>query len=189
MLALFSHVSGSSPEAAQAFSESLDRLSCISGDDFRSVPKSVRNTYADFSLLEEDLAQLADSAPAVQAVWAYLDCASVPSELAELSIERLALAVAVASASLLVFSRPRPALAQQITDFKGHYATAFRSLHQELNRSLSAYRRDFDAAKLMLRALDLLNNIPDLGQSTGIGFGAGSGRAGHVSNSMQHLHQ
>jgi hypothetical protein len=63
-----------------------------------------------------------------------------------------------------------PALAQQIADLKGHYATAYRALHRELNRSLTAYRRDFDAAKLKLHALELLNNILDLGQPTGVGL-------------------
>tara|TARA_B100000745_G_C19891851_1_gene298280 strand:+ start:203 stop:523 length:321 start_codon:yes stop_codon:yes gene_type:complete len=63
-----------------------------------------------------------------------------------------------------------PALAQNRPDFKGHYATAYRALHQELKRSLAAYSRDFGAAKLKLRALELLNNIPDLGQPTGVGL-------------------
>ncbi|MDA0735382.1 MAG: hypothetical protein O2909_12660 [Chloroflexi bacterium] len=176
LLALFSHVPGNSLEASEAMSESLDRLARISGDDFRSVPESVRNTYADFRLLEQDLAQarklaqLADSAPAVQAVWAYLEGAPVPSEMAELSIERQALAVAVASASLLGFSRPWPALAQQISDFKSRYAIAYRALHQELNQSLIAYRRNLDAAHLKQHALELLNSIPNLGQPAGAGL-------------------
>lgn len=176
LLVSFGQVSEGGHQAAQDISESLERLSRISGDDFRSLPESVRNTYADFGLLEEDLAQarklaqLADSVQAIQDIWKYLDGAPVPPELAELSIERQALAAAIAPDSLLSFSRTWPALTQQVADFKEHYAVAYRSHHQELNLSLTAYWRDLAAARLKLRALELLNRVPDLGQPTGTGL-------------------
>lgn len=168
--------SGEKPDAFPYLSQALSSLSRISGNDFRSIYHSARNTYPDYRLLEQDtrqleqLSQLAYASEEIRSAWQYVDAAVVPPRLTELSIEKQALEAALAPASLLRSSRSWSNLAQQITDFKTRFAAAYRVHHEWEQQSLPLYRRDLDSARLKLRALELLNTIPELGHPAGEGL-------------------
>ena len=175
-LSLLEERAGAALEPASNQRASFGRLGRISGDDFLSLYHSLRHVYTDYRLLEQDLnslrrlAQLAEASDVIQQVWRYLDLAWVPPELSELSIEKQALDAAIAPASLLGGSRNWGALGQQVTDFKTRYGAAYRTHHQRLHQEVATHRRNLETASLKLRALELLNTIPELGPATGDGL-------------------
>lgn len=175
-LTLVQQHAGDECETVERLLEAMHRLSGITGADFRSIYQSTRNVYGDYRLLEQDtkllaqLSQLADVSNRIREAWQYLDAAIVPSTLGELSIEKQALAAALAPDSLLRFSRSWDNLVQQVADFKARFATAYREHHDQIQQSLPGYRRDLDNTRLKLRALELLNTIPELGRPAGEGL-------------------
>jgi hypothetical protein len=175
-LAIVNQRAGEEPDAFPYLSRALGGLSRIAGNDFRSIYQSARNTYPDYRLLEQDtrllgrLSQLAAASDELRSAWRYLDAAVVPSRLTELSIEKQALEGALALASLFRFSRSWSNVAQQVADFKARFAAAYRVHHEWEQQSLPFYQRDLDSAGLKLRALELLNTIPELGQPAGEGL-------------------
>lgn len=173
-LELLERRSGTSVEASQRQAEALRRLSGISGSDFRSAYHSARHIYSDYRMLEQDayllrqLSRLAHYSEQLQATWEYLDNAPVPAVMAELCIDKRGLEAALAPDTLLRSSRSWSMLAQQVADFKGRYADAYRAHHQRINQSLPEYEHNLTGARLELRALQLLNTLPELGPPAGL---------------------
>ena len=156
-----------------SLTQPLDRLLDLSGNGFVSVYESARNVYGDYRRLEEDLAtldrleRLAEWADEILKALEYLQQAQVPQEMAELSIQRIALQQALTPEPLLQTSRGWMALVSEISRFKSGYAVAYRSHHQTLHQTLPTYQHDLESAKLKLRAHALLNTLPELGEPTG----------------------
>lgn len=167
-----------SPEeaAASPVAEMLQRLSGLSGGDFQSVHRAARNSYADFRSLEADrealrqLVQLERHAQALLTARHYLAGAAAPPSMAELSVQRRALQAALSAPSLLWLSRSWSLLEQQVLAFKSQYGAAYRSHHQDTHQALPAYLEERDTAARELRALALLNTLPELGEPTGQGL-------------------
>jgi hypothetical protein len=156
--------------------ETLRRLSAIAGNDFQSVYGAVRDTYPDYRQLEADLdtlrqlAQLGRHAPAVLAAKAYLEAAAAPPHLTELSIQRRALLAALSPGSLLQLSQSWSLLEQQVSAFKARYGAAYLAHHQDTHQALPGYLEELDTVRRELRALALLNTLPELGEPTGQGL-------------------
>ncbi len=155
---------------------SLERLAQVRGDDFQSIYRVVRSVYGDYRRLEADLAtlgrviQLSRCADEVLAAGEYLDGARVPARMAELSVERQALLALLAPGSLLQSPSSWEALAQQVGAFQSRYAAAYREHHKRFHRDLPAYQSELEAARSKLRALALLNSLPELGDPVGEGL-------------------
>ncbi len=162
--------------ATSPVAELLQRLSGVSGGDFPSVYQAVRSSYPDFRRLEADLdalrqlAQLARHAPAVLAAREYLAAAAAPASMPELSVQRQALLAALSPDGLLWLARSWSLLEQQVSAFKAQYGAAYRSHHHGTHQSLPAYLEDRDTAGRELRALALLNTMPELGEAAGQGL-------------------
>ena len=157
---------------------SLGRLARISGRDFRSIYQSVRAVYADYRLLEEDLSLLHQlsllgrSAEDILKAQEYLEGALVPPNLyPALSVDRQALGEALAPASLVqARGRTWSVLEQEFLRFKSNFADAYRLHHEDLHQALPAFQRDLVLAHPKLGALELLNELAELGQPAGVGL-------------------
>jgi hypothetical protein len=169
--------------------DSLGRLSRVlsqAGGGFRAVYHAVRAEYLDYRQLETDLAglrqmsQLGKSAEEIVQTQAYLEGAVVPHNLLpSLSVDRQALRAAVATASLLEpKGRSWGALSQHVSGFKSRYAAAYRAHHDNLQQALTDYKQGFETGQRKLRALDLLNTLPELGEPAGAGLAESLGNLG-----------
>jgi hypothetical protein len=169
--------------------ESLSRLSRVlsqAGGGFRAAYHAVRAEYYDYRQLEADLAglrqiaQLGRSAEEILQAQKYLEEAVVnPNLFPSLSIDRQALRAALAPASLLQsMGRSWGALSREVSGFKSRYATAYRAHHETLQQALPAYKQDFETGQRKLRALDLLNTLPELGEPAGAGLAESLGNLG-----------
>ena len=178
------------PETPE-MTESLNRLSRISGDDFQSVYHSIRAIYSDYRRLEADrsiLRQMADLGRSILRQMAdlgrfteeilqaqeYLEGAALPSDrYPSLSVDRQALQAALSPVSL-VESRGRnwDALSQDVSRFKSRFAAAYRTHHENVHQGLLLYRRELESAQRKLVALELLNTLQELGDPLGDGLEA-----------------
>lgn len=160
--------------------EALDRLSAVQGDDFRAVYDSIRGTYSDFRRWESDLAVLRDFAGLarfsedIASALEFLMHADVPPESQpELFVDRQALLASLSVGSLAESrKRNQDVVMRDVAGFKVRYLSAYRSHHEKLRNQLAVYRRDFELTQLKLKALALLNTLPELGQPTGTGLEA-----------------
>lgn len=164
---------------AGAIYQVLRRLSGISGDGFLEVYQSVRQVYVDYGQLEEDLesfrrlSRLARYGDQVRAAWEYLDQAAVPWGLSDLSLKKQEVDDALSPEALLRLSHHWNQLSQRMSAFKSLFASVYQGHHQGWHDSLPAYLRDIEEGRRKLRALELLNTLPELGEATGAGLSQG----------------
>jgi len=164
----------------RAIAETLSRLSGLGGAGFVQTYLALRAIYPAPADLESDLdilrrlSRLSQNYQLLQQIWAYLDDAPTPEQLSaswtELSLEIQALAATMLPASLLRFSQSWDALSHQISRIKSSYAAAYLLHHQAIQRRLPDYRRNLEEGRLKLRALELLNTLPDLAPPLGEGL-------------------
>ena len=160
--------------------EALERLSAVQGPDFRAVYDSIRGVYKDFRRWESDLdvlrelAGLAQSSEEISGALEFLRAAAVPPDLPpELSVDRQALLASLSIGSLAEsLRRNLEVLMREVAGFKMRYLDAYRAHHENLRNQLPVYKRDLELAQLKLRALELLNTLPELGEPTGNGLEA-----------------
>lgn len=88
----------------------------------------------------------------------------------ELALELQALGATVLPASLLHFTQSWDALSHQIPRFKSSYAAAYLGHHRAIQQQLPDYQRSLEDGRLKLRALELLNTLPDLAPPLGEGL-------------------
>ncbi len=170
---------GEATVTAENIAQCLTRLSAITGDGFLEVYRSVRQVYADYGQLEEDLHSLqrlnglARFKDELQSAWEYLDGAAVPGDLSDLSLEKKVVGTALSPNTLLRFTHPWTELSRRISGFKSPFASAYRSHHQGWQDLLPDYMRDLEEGRRKLQALDLLNTLPELGEAKGVGLSRG----------------
>lgn len=167
---------GEAAVAAENIDQCLTRLSFLTGDGFLEVYRSVRQVYRDYHQLEEDLHslgrlnQLDCRKEELQAAWEFLDGAAVPEDLSDLSLQKKIVVAALASDALLRVPHQWTEASRGISGFKSRFAGAYRSHHQGWHDLLPAYLKDVEEGRRKLRALDLLNSLPELGEATGVGL-------------------
>ena len=170
---------GEAAVTAENIIQCMTRLSAITGDGFLEVYRSVRQVYAGYGQLEEDLHSLqrlnglARFKDELQSAWEYLDGAAVPWDLSDLSLQKKVVGAALSPNALLRFTHHWTELSRRISDFKSPFASAYRSHHQSWQDLLPAYLRDMEEGRRKLRALDLLNTLSELGEATGVGLSQG----------------
>ncbi len=163
-----------------AIAQTLSRLSGLGGAGFVQSYQALRAIYPTPANLESDLgilrrlARLSQNAPLLQHVWAYLDDAPTPGQLSggwpELALEIQALRATTLPASLLRFAQSWDALSHQISRIKSSYGAAYLGHHRAIQQQLPDYRRSLEEGWLKLRALELLNTLPDLSPPLGEGL-------------------
>ena len=160
--------------------EALLRLLGVGGDGFVRLYQALRATYPTPAELESDLghlrrlSRLSGDSQLLQHIWAYLDGASSPEQLSEgwpeLALELQALQATTSPASLLGFAQSWDALLNQISRFMAGYAAAYLDHHRAIQQQLPDYRGSMEEGRLKLRALELLNTLPDLAPPLGEGL-------------------
>ena len=160
--------------------QTLNRLSGLGRADFPQSYQALRATYPTPPDLEADLgmlrrlSRLSRISQLIQQVWAYLDDAPTPEQLflgwPELGLEIQALRAAMLPASLIRFSQSWDALSRQISRFESSYAAAYLDHHRAVQQQLPDYHRCLEEGWLKLRALELLNRLPDLAPPLGEGL-------------------
>ena len=61
-------------------------------------------------------------------------------------------------------------MAREVSSFKSRYATVYLAHHLRFHKELGGYLLNWDEAQRKVRALGLLNTIPELGEATGSGL-------------------
>ncbi|MCH7620916.1 MAG: hypothetical protein IH870_03365 [Chloroflexi bacterium] len=163
-----------------AIAESLSRLSGLGGAGFVQSYQALRAVYLSPADLASDLgilrrlSRLSQNSQLLQHVWAYLDDAPTSERLSaswpELALEIQALRATMLPASLLRFAESWDALSHQISRFKSSYAAAYLGHHRAIQQQLPDYQRGLEDGRLKLRALELLNTLPDLAPPLGEGL-------------------
>ena len=167
-------------DSGRGLTASLERLSQISGRDFRSIYQSVRSVYTDYRRLEEDLSLLHQlsllgrSAEDILKAQEYLEGAIVPPDLdPALSVDHQALREALALANLVqARGRNWGALEQDFSRFKSNSTDTYVTRHEEVHQALPAFQRDLELAIRKLGAVELLNSLSELGEPAGAGLSA-----------------
>ena len=162
-----------------AIAQTLSRLSGLGGAGFVQLYQELRAIYPTPADLESDLGilrrlfRLSQNSQLLQHVWAYLDDASTPEQLSvgwpELALQIQALGATMLPASLLRFAQSWAALSRQISRIKASYAAAYLAHHRAIQQQLPDYHRSLEDGWLKLRALELLNTMPDLAPPPGEG--------------------
>ena len=160
--------------------QTLNRLSGLGVAGFVPAYQALRAIYPTPADLESDLStlrrlsSLSQNSQLLQHVWSYLDDAPTPEQLSgswpELALEIQALGATMLPASLLHFGQSWDALSHQISRIKLNYATAYLGHHRAVQRQLPDYLRSLEEGWLKLRALELLNTMPDLAPPLGEGW-------------------
>ena len=88
----------------------------------------------------------------------------------ELALELQALLATMLPASLIRFAQSWNAISHQISRFESSYAAAYLGHHRAIQQQLPDYHRSLEEAELKLRALELLNTLPDLAPPLGQGL-------------------
>ena len=83
--------------------------------------------------------------------------------------QRIGNGFAIRLRELLIW-RNLEVLMRDVAEFKVRYLDAYRAHHENMRNQLPVYRRDLELVQLKLRALELLNTMPELGQPTGNGL-------------------
>ena len=160
--------------------QTLSRLSGLGAAGFVQSYQALRAIYPTPADLEAELgilrrlSRLSENSQILQHVWAYLDDAPTPEQLSvglpELALEIQGLVATTLPASLLRFTQSWDALSHQISRFKSSYAAAYLGHHRAIQQQLPDYRRTLEEGWLKLRALELLNTMPDLAPPMGEGL-------------------
>ena len=163
-----------------AIAQTLSRLSGLGGAGFVQSYQALRGIYPTPADLESDLgilrrlSRLSQNSPLLQHIWTYLDDAPTPEQLSvgwpELALEIQALGATTLPASLLRLAQSWEALSRQISRIKSRYAAAYLGHHRSIQQQLPDYRRSLEEGWLKLRALELLNTLPDLAPPLGEGL-------------------
>jgi len=159
-----------------AIAQTLSRLSGLAGASFVQSYQAMRAIYpapADLGILRR-LSRLYQNYPLLQHTWAYLDDVPTPEQLSggwpELALETQALGATMLPASLLRFGQSWDALSHQISRIKSSYTAAYPGHHRAIQQQLPDYRRSLEEGWLKLRAMELLNTLPDLTPPLGEGL-------------------
>ena len=160
--------------------EILSPLSGLGGAGFVEFYQALRAIYPTPADLESDLGVLrrlsflSQNSQLLQHVWAYLDGVPTLEQISvgrpELALELQALGATMLPASLLRFAQSWDALSHQISRFKSSYAAAYLDHHRAIQQNLPDYQRSLEEGRLKLRALELLNTLPDLAPPLGEGL-------------------
>ncbi len=154
----------------------LDRMLRVQGSDYSEMYRSILDTYDDFRSWESDLVTLRELAGLarfrqdISGALEYLSGAVVPPEThPELSIDRQGLLSSLSVGGLAEFRRRNwDVLMREVAGFKRRFRDEYRSHHENIRNQLPVYQRDLESARLKLKALELLNTLPELGEPTGI---------------------
>ena len=163
-------------DESQQLTGSLDRLFAIVGEasnGYQAVYHRMRSLYPDPRSVAEDIAQarqiveLETIAEDLLGALHYLEGAAVPdADAPDLSVERQALQAALSFRNLAQpGGRPWNLWAQEVAKFKEGYSALYRTHHQDMQRALPQYREDLASARRKVTALNLLDQLQELGDS------------------------
>ena len=161
--------------------DTLERLAAVLGEaraGFVAVYRRIRETYPTPVSLKEDIsimhrvAEMGRFFPEILELRSYLERGVIPSStMPDLWVESQGLQAALSVRSLIhPAGRTRESLIQEIEGFKSAYGDVYRSHHTQLHQELPAYRRNLAAARQKSQALALLNAIPELPGTEGLGL-------------------
>lgn len=168
-------------EGSGELAGSLERLASIAGESsngFRAVYHRIRALYPDLGPLAGDLAQarrivdLAAVADDLLDALRYLEGAAVPDSAAagsaDLSVQRQGLQAALSLGNLVQpGGRSWELWVQEVAKFKEGYGALYRWHHHDVQMALPQYLEDMASARRKAAALDLLDQLQELGAPSG----------------------
>ena len=152
----------------------LNRLTEVcAGGDFQSVYELARGSYGNpHELLQElDLVKrllfLGESLDDIVGMRAYLDSMVIEGGYRQLAFDRTTLLEEMTLSVLLASAQGWATVRAHIREFQTRYRRAYSSHHSYYQREVSHLWAPLHSSRLKLRALDLLNSIPELGEPVG----------------------
>ncbi len=164
----------SSPNEGEPLSALQRLLEVCEGGDFRRVYELCRNLYGSQEELLHDLGlliqllHLGDSLQDIIDTKAYLDGAVVQGRYRQLDFDRTTLLEEMSLPVLLASPQGWPTVRAHIREFQARYRRAYANHHSYYQRQVSQVRASLEDSHLKLRALALLNSIPELGEPVGL---------------------
>ena len=169
------NLSGAVPSPnKEQLQSTIGRLSEVcEGGDFREVYHRARAAFGNPQVLLEHidllrrLLYLGECLEDVENMKTYLDMAVVQSGYSQLSIDQTALLEEMTLPVLLFSEQGWPTVRGHIREYQARYRRAYAEHHTSYQREASRLLTSLEDSQLELRAITLLNSIPELGEPVG----------------------